>query len=317
MRHGGRHSTEMNQRIPNTVHFVFGLREQTRPFHLMHYLCLRSCLEVWRPDTVHIHLRHKPFGPLWEAIRPLVVLRQVPDTLAIPPGKPEFAAYRYAHEADVLRLQILVSEGGIYADMDTLFLAPLPPALLQEACVMGRERPPVPTLPGSLCNALIAAEPGSAFCREWLEQLPRWFDGSWSNHSTVLPYQLSQRLPQLVHVEPEERFFALDWTPAHLADLFENQVALPDRAVSLHLWAHLWFGAARRDFSLFSADLLTADYVAFARTTYARHACNFLPPGPRPSRARYLLQQARLGRRRLRQQVRALLAPAPGRVARG
>ena len=26
--------------IPRTFHFVYGLRRQTEPFHLLHYLCL-------------------------------------------------------------------------------------------------------------------------------------------------------------------------------------------------------------------------------------------------------------------------------------
>ena len=34
--------------IPNVYHFVFGLRPQTEPFHLMFYLCLASCLAVNR-----------------------------------------------------------------------------------------------------------------------------------------------------------------------------------------------------------------------------------------------------------------------------
>ena len=63
-------------RIPNIFHFVFGLREKTEPFHLMHYLCLASCLAVNRPEEVHFHFHHEPHGPLWELIKPRLRLRR-------------------------------------------------------------------------------------------------------------------------------------------------------------------------------------------------------------------------------------------------
>lgn len=299
--------------IPNVFHFVFGLCEQTEPFHLMHYLCLRSCLEVMRPDAVHFHCRHEPHGPLWDAIRPRLVLRHVdpvgPATSHVYEDA-GIAAFRYAHVADFLRLEILIAEGGIYADMDSLFLQPFPKHWHSLSCIMGRERPPaVRGVDGSLCNALILAEPGAPFCRLWLEQMTEAFDGSWSNHSTILPYRLAQARPEFIHVEPEASFFALDWTSEGLDALFLRHTALPGTAYSLHLWSHLWFDAGRRDFSLFRGDLLTVDYLAFAQTTYARHARAFMPEGAEPSRRRYLSQRATLAAHQLRRTVRRV-APA-------
>lgn len=288
--------------IPNVFHFVFGLREQTEPFHLMHYLCLRSCLEVMRPDAVHFHYQHEPHGPLWDAIRPHLQLRRIdPRTPAAGHtySDPAMEAFRYAHAADFLRVEILLREGGVYADMDSLFLRPFPADWRAYPCVMGHERPPRGA-EGSLCNALILAQPGAEFCRLWLEQMDAAFDDSWSNHSTLLPYRLSQAHPELIHVEPEASFFALDWTPEGIGDLFLRDAALPEQARSLHLWAHLWFDAGREDFSVFSGDLLTIDYLAFSRSSYARLARGFMPPGARPSRLRHALQTARLRVRQLR-----------------
>lgn len=294
--------------IPNVFHFIFGLREQTEPFHLMHYLCLRSCLDVMRPEAVHFHYQHEPHGPLWAEIRPRLVLHPIdPVTPATGFSYQDagMADFRYAHAADFLRLEILIDEGGIYADMDSLFLKPFPVDWHALPCIMGHEKAPAGA-EGSLCNAMIGAAPGARFCRIWLEQMSAAFDGSWSNHSTLLPYRLAQAHPDLVHVEPESSFFALDWTPAGLEDLFTRSVSLPEKACSLHLWAHLWFDAGRRDFSVFSGDLLTVDYLAYARTSYAQHARAFMPPGAEPSRLRYALQAALLGGRRLRQNLRRL-----------
>lgn len=281
------------KRIPNVFHFVFGLREQTEPFHLMYYLCLASCIEVNRPDEVHFHYHHEPWGPWWERIKSRLRLRRIePDRFVADYryGDAQVAAFRYAHLADFSRLRILLEEGGIYADIDTLFLRPLPSSWLTRSFILGREKAPPGAEGGSLCNAWIASTPGAEFCQRWLDGMAQAFDGSWSNHSTLLPYRLSREFPSLLHVEPEQAFYALDWTSHGIDDMWLRRVTLPRDAYSLHLWSHLWFDRRRRDFSRFHGGLLTADYVAFADTSYARHARRFLPADVPVNRARYRRQ---------------------------
>ena len=69
-----------------------------------------------------------------------------------------------------------------------------------------------------------------------------------------------------------------------------RHAARPEEAYSLHLWNHLWVDPRRRDFCHFHGGLLTVDYVAHARTTYARLARRFLPAGEAGSRRRYWRQ---------------------------
>jgi len=306
--------------IPNTFHFVFGLKPQTEPFHLMHYLCLASCIAVNEPDAVHFHYQHEPYGELWDTIRPRLQLRRIePNRFVAGYGyaDPGIARFRYAHLADFARLEIVAEEGGVYADMDTLFLRPIPAEWRNCEFIVGRERtPPVAGAAGSLCNAWLASAPGASFGRRWLEGMREAFDGSWSNHSTLLPYELSQAHPETVEIKPEAAFYALDWTAEGVAGLFERNVALPESALSLHLWSHLWFDRHRRYFSNFDGRQLTVDYVGFADTTYANHARRFLPPGSRPSRSAYarqrLLAQAQATLRALEAGTRQL-----GRSLRG
>lgn len=289
-------------KIPNVYHFVFGLRPQTEAFHLLHYLCLASCLEVNRPDRLVMHLRNEPWGELWDLIRPRIEIAEIAErdlevNLAY---RDEFtASFAYAHVSDFIRLRALLEHGGVYADMDTLFIAPPPADFFAESCVMGRERvdAAAPSRPqGSLCNAYIMAEPRSRFIETWLQRMPEAFDGGWSTHSTFLPYELSREFPDLIRVEPESRFFAFDWTREGIGGLFERDCVAPPDAVSLHLWAHLWWDAERTDMSRFDHTRLTPAYVARARTTYARLARRFLPPGRAPSIWAYWWE--RLRRRR-------------------
>lgn len=284
-------------RIQNVYHFVFGLKPQTAPFHLLHYLCLASCRAVNRPERIVLHLHYEPYGPLWDLIRPQIEIQRLSaEDCARPLAYQDHftKSFSYAHVADFIRLRILYEQGGIYADMDTLFLAPPPPEFFQESCVMGAERVDVtaPSSPeGSLCNALIMAEPGAPFIKLWMDAMPDAFDGSWSNHSTFLPYRLSRAHPDLIRVEPESRFFAFDWTAAGIAGLFEEDRTPPPEAISLHLWAHLWWDMERRDMSDFNHERLTTDYVAQAETTFAKLARPFLPPAPQSAtrRSRALL----------------------------
>lgn len=271
--------------VPRVFHFVFGLKEQVQPFSLMHYLALRSCLEVNRPRSLHVHYQHMPWGPLWERIQPYLELRHLPQELPLSAydygDRTASEAFRYAHSSDFLRVEILNREGGVYADMDTLFLAPYPDELYGHDFVMGHETvDPHVTYAhsgGSLCNALFFCAPGAAFATAWRREMGIAFDGHWSRHSTFLPFELSQRHPQTIHVEPSTSFFHLDWTPEGIRDLFERNVRLPACAYSLHLWAHLWTDRKRTDVTRFHEGRLTADYIRYADTTFAHHARQWLP----------------------------------------
>lgn len=283
--------------IPNHFHFVFGLKRQTEYFHLMHYLCIKSCLEVNRPERIYFYYHHEPYGPYWDLIKPFVHLERI----ELPEEVRKFRytnaivfRYRYAHAADLVRLDRLIERGGVYADMDTLFVHPVPRQLFDRSCVMGKENglknihgQSIPTL----CNAWIAAEKGAPFLLRWRENMMNSFDGSWSNHSTVLPWQLSEQMPQHIHVEPEASFYGLLWNPEDLKTLFEQKKVLPPTCYSLHLWSHLWWAESRRDFSRFSGIRLSYEYVKNADTTYASYARPYLPPHEPPVRWEHRLRK--------------------------
>ncbi len=153
--------------IPRIAHFVFGLRQQHEPFHPLHFLALETCRRVLQPDAIYLHYHWLPFGALWDTIRPHLTLVRVDRVEAVDRATyddrlvPE--EYRYAHHADFLRLDALIEHGGIYADIDTLFLRPLPESLWRQPFVIGREPDVVDEHTGerraSLCNALLMSRP--------------------------------------------------------------------------------------------------------------------------------------------------------------
>ena len=269
-------------RVPRIFHFVYGLKPQTAPFHLVHYLAIASCIAVNRPARVLFHCHHRPWGAYWDRIAPHVEVVRV----ARPRARLRYAdrrveRYRYAHESDFVRLDALLAHGGVYADVDTLFVRPIPARLFSAPFVLGREddvRLATGEFRPSLCNALIMSEPGAAFARLWRDRMEAAFDGTWSQHSTVLPAALAAEHPTLIHVEPAHTFYPFMWTREDLHRLLVADAPVADDATSIHLWAHLWWDESRRDFSDFHAGLITEDRVRAADTTFTRLARPFLPP---------------------------------------
>jgi len=121
------------------------------------------------------------------------------------------------------------------------------------------------------------SEKGSEFARIWLERMKREFDGSWSEHSTLLPQTLSELFPTLIHVEPSLSFYKHMWTKEGIRTLLEECDKDYEGLFSMHLWSHLWWSKKRQDFSNFCEEKLTEEYIREIDTTYNLVARRFLP----------------------------------------
>ena len=178
-------------------------------------------------------------------------------------------------------LDALVEHGGVYADIDTIFVRPLPDALYREKFVIGREPAVVDEITGelrpSLCNALMMAEPGSVFGRTWRARMGAAINGTWSNHSGFLAQTLSEELPDEVRLEPEASFFPVRCTPAGLAALLEEGPLDLSRSYSVHLWAHVWWSMDRTDFSQRHAREMSLANLQTSRTPLADLVRPYLP----------------------------------------
>jgi hypothetical protein len=272
------------RKIPNNFHFVFGLKEQNEPFHLMFYLCLKSCLEVNRPDKIFFYYSHEPYGVYWELIRPhleMVKVSKVDFLKSFDHHNLSVEKYSYAHHADFIRVEKLIEHGGIYADMDTLFIQKIPDRLFDKPYVLGREPDIWSQTTGkmekSLCNALIMSQQGASFGKHWLKEMPGFYDGTWSNHSTVLPQKLSEQYPDEIHIEPQRSFYHFSYSKEDLQKLFMDCTDNIEDVYSIHLWNHLWFSRLKNDYSSFHGGKLNYSYILQAESTYAKLARPFLP----------------------------------------
>lgn len=269
--------------IPRLAHFVFGLRPQEEPFHLLHYLAIESCRRVVQPDHIILHVGELPYGIYWDLVRPMVELERIEKVPGLDARRvdDDVEPYRYAHHADVVRLDVLRRHGGLYADIDTLFHAPLADELWEHEAVIGREAPVAygGTSEASMSNALVLAAPGAWFVETWRDRIIDAMDGSWSGHSCRLAARLALERPEVVHVAPQQAFSPYAHTREGMRALLELPL-VPDDLVgtsSVHLCAHLWWDRARRDFSNVCAADITEAHVRTADTPLAQLARPFLP----------------------------------------
>lgn len=276
--------------VPNQFHFVFGLKPQTEPFHIVHYLCLESCRRVNDPGAIHFHYHYEPYGPWWERIRPHLALHRVDPVSFVTRSEAYWehqegafikqSGLDYAHQSDFTRLEVLDEHGGVYADIDTLFVNPLPGELFGHEFVLGSEGEMRDPAGGnsydSLCNALILSRPGARFGRRWLEDMYTLFDGTWNRHSCYGASMLARTMPDAIHVAPRRYFYRYRWTREDIALLLEGVDDDQGGLYSIHLWNHLWWEPSRTDFSRCHKGLLTEGYIRGIDTTYNLLARRFL-----------------------------------------
>lgn len=263
--------------IPDIFHFVYGFKPQTKPFPLLHFLAIQSCLQVNKPQQVIVHCAEKPWGPWWDRLDGRVTVADAKpapevDNYRYDDRVPKI--YRYAHHADFTRIDALIRCGGIYADIDTIFVRRFPDELRAHRFVAARES----DLGGqvSIGNALLASEPNSAFARRWREAMPSAIDG-WSDHSTLLPGRLANQHPSEIELAPTALFYPFDHNTLDLMRLLFGDENPPLETISLHLWEHLWGHESRIDFVAFHAGLVTPENIRKVDTTLFRLLRRYLP----------------------------------------
>jgi hypothetical protein len=222
--------------IPKVLHYIFGMASGAggKPWSLVHYVCLRSAIERIRPTDVFFYCEDEPTGPWWELTCGLVSVERIKAPREIF-GNPLLLD---AHRADVVRLESLLSRGGIYLDVD-VFVHGAFDTLLGHATVLGRQV--VDETVVGLGNSIILAEPQASFLRRWYSEYrsfrSKGHDVYWDEHSVRLPYELSKRFPDEITILPHTAFFWPTYTTGDLALIFDSTSPIDiSRAYATHLW---------------------------------------------------------------------------------
>lgn len=218
--------------IPNILHYI-QLSNGGRSWKFHHYLSVKSAKLRSGVDKIYMWVDEEPTGEWWDLTKPMV------EVIKIEPPSEIFGKEitQLAHKSDVLRLQILIENGGIYVDTDTIFAKPFT-SLLDNRFVMGQQG-----LNGmeGLCPAVLLSEKDSYFAKQWLMGFSEYFFGgppgsdTWCTHSVYYPMHLSKLIPSAITILNHESFFWPLYHQTHMELMFE-EVHTFQNAFSHHLW---------------------------------------------------------------------------------
>lgn len=195
--------------IPNTVHFIW-LSNPDLTF--MNYLAIRSAMISMMPEKIVLHYTSLNKGNKW------FVKLQESLTLVKHDLKKEYApqieeSWLLDHISDIMRLDILQKEGGIYLDMDVISLQPFAPLLHSEEDVVlgstGGNR-------HGLGNGIVLGRSGSTFIKHWRESYKTFSSEQWNQQSVAAPKKLSHQFPEEICSIAPSSFFWPTWTKRHL-----------------------------------------------------------------------------------------------------
>lgn len=176
--------------VPNIVHYLWFLK---REMNFYHFLSFVSALKYLKPCLLLVH-GEEPLGLYWEYIV-LIANNNVIRVKMDPPSMIHKKTIGpIEHKADVARLLILQEYGGIYIDTDEIILRSLD-NLLNFTLTLSHE------FDNNLANGLILSSPNATFISHWLNGYKTYNTDQWAYHSTILPYELSRKYPDLLHVE--------------------------------------------------------------------------------------------------------------------
>ncbi len=238
----------MQQYVPQKIHFIFGLAPDFggKPFSFMHWAAIKSARKLNPSYEVFYWTCFLPVdNHYFDDILEDVVIKNI-----IPPTKIfDKSIHHIAHQADVIRLQILKEHGGIYLDLDTITVKSFEPFLYNKFSICIQRHKESGQVEG-LCNAIMFSEPQAKFVCRWLEEYrsfrSKGRDQYWDEHSVKVPLTLSKQFSdEDITVWPTEYFLYPDYTPAGLKKLFIENLKF-EQAYAHHLWEQLSWGAVSR-----------------------------------------------------------------------
>ena len=219
--------------VPNIVHFIWLTGPKSREFGFVNYLAVCAAHDVQRLEAILMHTNEEPVGnPYWEAIRPFVTMVKVE-----PPTCTDWPQY----QADIVRLDVLYRQGGIYLDTDMLLIRPLQ----FSGTTMGVESYDEEGRPISLNAGLIVAKQYCPFIFEWRRRIEQAITPEhWASHCVLLPLRVLQEsrwFSPPVDLRPKHEFLPFDF---HDEWIYGPEDHLPrlDNSYSVHLYDTYWEG---------------------------------------------------------------------------
>ncbi|KAK3779642.1 hypothetical protein RRG08_040365 [Elysia crispata] len=212
-------------RVPKIVYFViFG----TYVFKFWHYIAFMAAKRNVSPSAIYVIGDQHPQGRWWQRVLADVhgvrfVYRELPQNIS-------GIDVRFRHHlSDIVRLQILYMNGGIYLDADMVVVRDLEP-LLDYDITMGMVENGT-----GMGNAFISTKRGSPFVREWYTEYSHYSREQLYHNSLQIPRDMWFKNSSRLHIE-SERLYRPNWFEADL--LFKGSTFPWRNSYAVHVWTN-------------------------------------------------------------------------------
>ena len=231
--------------IPEIVHFTWLTPPGGREFNLHHAASVKSVHHHNPGYLIKLHCDKVPDGKHFEEIKDFVEIN-----IVVTPEEVFGIPIKYmVMKSDVLRLRILIEEGGIYQDLDIITMRSYTD-LLNNQMVLGYELSQKLTprqlffymrtfnfevikfkgraLAG-LCAGFMMAEKGSVFLKDWYEKYREFTNDKWAYFPVKLPMLMVKTGKYNVHtISPYQAHYPSSW-PEDLKLIFEKNITIPGK----------------------------------------------------------------------------------------
>jgi len=233
---------KLETRIPNIIHYIFGLEEQTEEFLFVYYLSILSNILINKPYIIFFHYQYLPYGKWWDKIIPYLKLNYIIcDNLKWGNKK----KIKNAHKADKIRLDVLYKYGGIYMDIDTIGYRSYTHLLddydfiigIQEHDFYLDKRKKKECIPVLYCNAILFSKKNSVFIKKWIEEYPKYFVSTgWCEASVHLTYKIYEDLDNKknILILNQNSFYYPLYN--EVQKIFESEDEINEDLITLHWW---------------------------------------------------------------------------------
>ena len=164
------------------------------------YLSCLSQIHILRVDTLYIHGDRKPTGAYWQEIEGMQHVRFVRRTF--PDRVFRNVVNKREHMSDVFRLDTMSRYGGIYTDVDAVWVNPIPRRLRAYDAVASYDWPQMyNNYPDYLNLGVMLGKSGAEYWQAALGSMRSFKDDFFGYNGLLRPYKLFERRPDLMHIE--------------------------------------------------------------------------------------------------------------------
>lgn len=231
--------------IPNIIHFIY--ISGKRDFGFINLLAVLSAHYVQKPDVIYMYNNSEPINnKYWDIAKKFVKLVQIESITNFKGVEINYPQY----QADIIRLQKLYENGGIYLDLDIITLKSYD-KFRYSNCVLGGEcyTDNVESLNStdiekikSISNAVILTAAHQKFIEDWLNNIPDAIkNNGWAHHAVVLPRDLYIKDNKIFDLQSVETFIPFCFRRPYIFDeITENSMNKLKNSHSIHLWETIW-----------------------------------------------------------------------------